>query len=207
MGKKWTKEVCAKEALKYITITELRKYNYLAYDAIIRNRWKYDLCSHMPISNKWNKENCAQTALKYDDRSDFRKYDRSAYNNTIKRGWLDEISSHMPKVGDLRKRCVYVYEFSDNHAYIGLTYNINKRSENRLRNDKDSVTKHIKESELTPIIKQLTDYLDCETAKKTETDNILIYKNRGWNILNKTDRKSTRLNSSHSGESRMPSSA
>ena len=48
------------------------------------------------------------------------------------------------------------------------------------------MTKHIKESELTPIIKQLTDYLDCETAKKTETDNILIYKNRGWNILNKT---------------------
>ena len=43
--------------------------------------------------------------------------------------------------------------------------------------------------------------LDNKTSTTTENYNINAY--RDW----ETDRKSTRLNSSHSGESRMPSSA
>ena len=48
--------------------------------------------------------------------------------------------------------------------------------------------------------------IDCRTGEKTAMElsgsNVLRYE-----LADGTDRKSTRLNSSHSGESRMPSSA
>lgn len=188
---KWSKDVCTKEALKYTTIGEFIRNNKKIYRFAYKHGWRDEICSHMIINkwnkkHKWNKEKCAQIALKYDDRSDFRKYSFDAYGKSSKYGWFDEICLHMTKSGNLTQRCVYVYEFSDNYAYIGLTCNIKERKRNRINNEKDSVTEHINKTGLTPIVKQLTDYLDCDIAKKIEINNILLYKNIGWNILNKT---------------------
>lgn len=181
----WNKERCVEEALKYTTMKELEKNNPKMLNSIYKKGWKDEICSHM-INNKWSKEKLIEIALKYNDRSDFRKYEKAAYTKSVSHGCLDEVCSHMPKIGNLRKRCIYVYEFPDNHAYLGLTCNFKKRCKNRLYNKKDSPTKHITETGLIPIIKQLTDYLDCEIAIKTEIENIIIYKNLGWIVLNKT---------------------
>ena len=41
--------------------------------------------------------------------------------------WQAKILEKLKKTGSKYKRCIYVCEFSDNHAYVGLTYNFEKR--------------------------------------------------------------------------------
>jgi predicted GIY-YIG superfamily endonuclease len=83
-------------------------------------------------------------------------------------------------------RCVYVYEFSDNSAYIGLTYNLEKRNISRKTQIYDGVTKHISETDLIPELKQLSDYIPTNEASLLENKYIKIYRDNGWKILNKT---------------------
>ena len=59
-------------------------------------------------------------------------------------------------------------------------------------------------AEITPLINACLIDLELAGIKKLDlTDDAIKRAYRDW----ETDRKSTRLNSSHSGESRMPSSA
>ena len=81
---------------------------------------------------RWTKEKCLEEALKYNSRTDFFNSNGSAYNRSIRNGWLDEICSHMMVIGNLKKRAIYCFEFEDNHVYVGLTYNINKRRNEHL---------------------------------------------------------------------------
>ena len=92
----------------------------------------------------------------------------------------------MVRVGNRMFRCIYVYKFPDNFAYIGLTYNLEKRNINRKTQLNDAVTKHINETNLKPKIKQLTGYISTKEASLLKDKYIEIYRNKGWNILNKT---------------------
>ena len=85
---------------------------------------------------------------------------------------------------DINKRCIYVYIFSDNHVYIGLTYNLKIRKLTH-KNEKSQVCKYIKISGLIPEIKQLTDYIDYRDAKKLEEEYINYYKSKKYEVLNK----------------------
>lgn len=82
-------------------------------------------------------------------------------------------------------RCIYVYEFPDNYAYIGLTYNLNNRDKSRKLQNDDAVTKHIRKTNLTPILKKLSEYVYVDVAINLEIDCIEMYKTLGWNVLNK----------------------
>jgi len=73
--------------------------------------------------NYWNKERCNEVALKCKTKTEFRINYGGAYKKARKNGWLDEICSHIIPQGNLFKRLVYVYEFSDNYTYIGITCN------------------------------------------------------------------------------------
>ena len=137
----------------------------------------------------WNKEKCAEEALKYKIRSEFFKNSNSAYTSASKNGFLDEICSHMMVIGNNRKRCIYAIEFPDNHVYIGLTYYIEKRFKDHINNveyNESSVLEYINQTDLVPIIKQLTEYIDVKDASKLEGIKKNEYKNNGWIILNKT---------------------
>ena len=136
-------------------------------------------------SGYWTKEMCHKEALRFKSKSEFQFNSKSAYNKSLDKGWLDEICLHMEILGNKFKRCIYVYEFSDNYAYIGLTYNIKERHKDRLKDKNDSVTKYINKTGLKPIRKQLTDYIDVEEAIKMEEYYVNFYKENGWNILNK----------------------
>ena len=133
----------------------------------------------------WTKERCKEESLKYDNKKDFRNKSYSAYKSSYYNNWLDEFCSHMKQLGNTYKRCIYVYEFNDNHAYIGLTYNINDRNFEHLNREKSAVNKHIKIcNDYT--FKQLTEYIDVDNASKLEGDYVEQYKNNGWIILNKS---------------------
>ena len=71
-----------------------------------------------------------------------------------------------------------------------------------IRNDKEEIKKLSKEFDKAKMIDFLFK-MDMVTLHIVTGPLHIIYAYRDW----ETDRKSTRLNSSHSGESRMPSSA
>jgi len=128
----------------------------------------------------WNYENCKNEALKYNMRSHFMKNEAGSYNSARKNGWLDEICSHMIVVGDLYKRCIYVYEFDDNSVYVGLTYDIKERD--RTHHIRGTINEKIKTNKYK--LKQLTEYINIEESKKLEGIYIEMYKNKGYKILN-----------------------
>ena len=103
-------------------------------------------------------------------------------------GWKDEICSHMTIIGNRHIRCIYAIEFSDNSAYIGLTYNISKRFNDHINNvtyNTSSVLEHINKTGIIPVIKQLTDFVGLNEASILETTKKEEYEKNGWIILNK----------------------
>lgn len=134
---------------------------------------------------KWTKDKSHHEALKFSTRKEFEVLSKKAYRAAYRNGWLDEVCSHMMRYGNRMFRCVYVYEFSDNCAYIGLTYNLKKRNSDRKLQKDDAVTKHIEKTNLLPVLKQLSEYIHLNVAAVMENDTIEFYKGIGWNVLNR----------------------
>lgn len=187
----WVKEKCHEEALKYETKSDFKKYSAGAADSAFVNGWFNDICLHMNEFKKPNdfwddKEKCQKEALKYTNKTDFKKYSCMPYDYSRRNGWLDEICSHMKIKGNLKKRFIYVYEFPDNSAYIGLTYNIEKRNNEHLTENNSTVNKHINKTSLQPILKIITEKpIEVNEASLMEGKILNEYKEKGWNILNK----------------------
>ena len=131
----WTKERCKNEALKYKYRSEFYKNQSAAYLKSLHNGWLDEICLHMieirKPHNYWTKERCKEEALKYKYKSEFQKKSATAYILCRRNNWLDEFCSHMELLGDLYNRCIYAYEFSDKCVYIGLTFNLKKRDDDR----------------------------------------------------------------------------
>jgi predicted GIY-YIG superfamily endonuclease len=183
----WTEQRCKEEVAKYETITEFIKKSTSVYRKIKSNKWEYlldNLIQRKP-SNFWNFDNCKQEALKYSSRKDFGEKSISAYTTSLKNGWIDDICQHMSKIGNKYLRCIYVFEFPDNYCYVGLTYNIDKRKHQHFNDTKSCVYKHMSETDITPLLKQITDYIDVEEASKLESIKVKEYEKLGWKLLNK----------------------
>lgn len=136
----------------------------------------------------WTKETCQVEAMKYNTRFEFQKWSNGAYVKARKNGWLDDICSHMTTVGNLFNRCVYSIEFDDNHVYIGLTYNLEKRFNDHISDvhyNSSSVLKHIKLTNSIPRLKQLSNYIGVKDAAKLEDDIRMEYFKNKWIILNR----------------------
>ncbi len=136
----------------------------------------------------WTKEKCAEEALKYNQRRQFAINNKSAYSICVKNKWIDDVCKHMIKIGNKLKRCIYAIEFSDNSAYIGLTFNIDLRFREHLSLGKKitSVGKYIIKTGLNPIIKQLTEYLHIDESSNLEKIYLNVYNNNGWVLLNRS---------------------
>lgn len=183
----WTKDECIKEALKYNTKSDFRKFSQSAYSSSIRNKWIDDVCSHMPIVKRengyWTKERCALETLKYKTKKEFKSNSNKCYQTVKKNKWYD-LFSHMEITGDMYSRVIYVYEFSDNCVYVGLTYDVNFRNKEHMRKKNSQVNKHIKVSGLIPNLKIITDYLYVTEAQIMENKILEEYKDNNWYILN-----------------------
>jgi hypothetical protein len=186
----WTKENCHKESLKFNSKNEFSKKCSSAFIASKRHNWLDDVCSHMSgrtykPDGYWTKEKCQEEALKYSSRKEFGDKRSWIYHISLDNNWIDDICSHMKIIGNLYKRCIYVYEFSDNHAYIGLTYNFDVRHQGHLDTEKGVVNQHLSKTHSTYKLRQLTKYVDVEKAKILEGKYVEKYKKLGWVILNK----------------------
>lgn len=192
MNKKgfWTKEKCKEVALKYNS----RKYFKLgaqgAYLFCKRNNYLDELTPHMSRLVKpkgyWTKEKCKEVAKLCNSRSEFSKKFSTAYKISTNNNWLDEICSHMIIFGNLKKRLIYLFEFSDKSIYIGLTCDINRRQKEHLYDKKlnSIVYRYKEETGFDLELKLLTDYLELDKAVELEKYYIDFYKKSGYKLLN-----------------------
>ena len=187
--KKWaSKEICHKEALKYETRTEFQRECDGAYTYALRHGFLDEICGHMRLVHviKWNsKEACHKEALKYNTRTEFQNGCDGAYTYALKHGFLDEICNHMEVYGNYFKRCIYAFEFPDNHVYVGLTCNLRRRERSHLSSKRSPVNRHIEEFGLSPHLIVVHDYVEKERAKELEAETLWIYKEKGWSVLNR----------------------
>ena len=184
----WTYEKCKEVALDCKTKCEFKKRYVSAYTKVNRNKW-YELFSHMEEILKpngyWSYEKCKELAMSCNSKLEFINHKGDAYGTSLRNGWLDDICSHFKPIGNLKKRCIYLYEFKNNIIYIGLTYDFEKRWINRLKNDKDIVKKYIDETGELPKRTILTEYLDANEASIKEGIFIKEYLDKGFILLNK----------------------
>lgn len=187
---KWTYDACKIEALKYTARNKFMKHSGSAYNACIKNGWLEEVCKHMIIyskpNNYWTYDACKIEALKYESKNEFRKHSSSAYQTARRKKFLNEICSHMQPMGNQCRKIIYSYEFSNNYAYVGMTYNIIKRNWEHLTDIKSPIYKHMLKYKLIPIKKILTkESVDIFEAKRLEEFWFLFYKDSGWVLLNK----------------------
>lgn len=180
----WTKEKCSEEAKKYETRDVFKVECGSAYSSACKNFWLDDICNHMTLLlHTWTKEECNEEAKKCSTRTEFCNKNEKAYRASLSNEWIDEVCSHMKYIGNLMIRLVYVYEFSDNHVYVGLTHDISERDTDHKKDKRSGVYKHIKETGITPKL-TYSEYMDVEKAKILEGETLEKYKKNGWEILN-----------------------
>lgn len=134
------------------------------------------------------KEECHKEALKYKTKKEFNEKNSTVYKYSYDYGWLDEICTHMMSLGSLTKRANYVYEFSDNSFYAGLTDNLDYRHVQHMdltdKHRDTSVTKHMRKTGLYPVYKIINSYIDVEESQKVEDKLIKEALLKNKNVLN-----------------------
>lgn len=142
-----------------------------------------------PVEEKWTYEVCMDLAKKYAFEEDFRRENNYAWNKAKKRGWIKEYTWLKKDLIDRKDRLIYVYEFSDGHAYVGLTQNLEKRDlQHRMPREgqRDSVIEHSVNSNVeVPQPKIIANNLSIDDAKNGERKWIKEYAANGWKMLNK----------------------
>ena len=183
----WTYDEVIDDAKKYKDFNEFTKKSPTFFQAKSHG-WLDDVKKFLPLRIIfWTKEMCQKEADKYTTKRDFKKNSPKAYSSAFTHGWLPDITKHMTVLGDKFKRMVYVFEFPDNHAYVGLTQDKQRRNYSHFDTVKitSPIAKHIVETGLQPEYKELSVYIDAKQAQELEDCTIQKYRQDGWIMLNK----------------------
>lgn len=134
----------------------------------------------------WNLDTIYLHAKECKTRTEFKLKYYGGYELAIKLNIIDKLG--FERNGDREHRCIYVCEFEDKSAYIGLTFNYKSRVNEHLnKSHKSSIKDYIiKNPDVRYTFKQITEYIDKESASIKEGEFVEIYKNNGWNILNRS---------------------
>lgn len=178
----WTEERCKEESLKYNNRKDFGEKSSRAYQLSLVNGW-LDSYVHLKVKS-YTKKYCEEESKKYKTLKELIKNNFYLYNKILNNCWCDEMFLHMIPTGNLYKRCIYSYEFSDNHVYVGLTFNLNERNNNHMK--KGPVKKYMDETQNIPQLIKLTEYINVEDAKNKEKEYLEKYIGNGWKVLNKS---------------------
>jgi len=185
----WTIEKISEEIEKYKTLNNFIKSSPSAYKALMKfgrevfEEKTKNLSRHLTF---YSKEELADIAKRFRTRIDFARGDRKAYNQALRKGreFFDQITAHMERIGNLYKRYVYTFEFSDNTAYAGLAKDPKERYVEHMF--KGPVRDYMIKTGLVPKFEIKTStMIDAEDAALLEKKIWNEYLQRGWNVLNK----------------------
>jgi hypothetical protein len=185
-GRELDPNVVVKRFLNNESINEIKKdYKVARYrirNILINSGIKLKVGT---IPHKWTDEEIFNEAKKYMHRSHFMHGNFNAYSTARRRKMLDDVCKHMEPLGHVKSRLVYAYEFPDNHVYVGLTANKNKRHGEHMRDGRGPVNKHMNKMGVAPRYRMVSDwYIDHTDAQKLEKDTVDEYKQNGWIIMN-----------------------
>ena len=179
----WTKERLLEMAHYNSSIADFRKHNPTAYKIACAHGWKDDVRQHIETQHQqYTKEECRIEAMKYNNKEDFKNNSPLHYMWAKNHRYLTEICSHMNNRGN--RRHVYVFEFEDRHAYIGLSLYPYKRERQHLNEERSVVSKYIRETGAKYAFKVLTESPSDDPIQQ-EIHWIKKYKDEGWILLNK----------------------
>lgn len=179
----WTKERLLEMAHYNSSIADFRKHNPTAYKIACAHGWKDDVRQHIETQHQqYTKEECRIEAMKYNNKEDFKNNSPLHYMWAKNHRYLTEICSHMNNRGN--RRHVYVFEFEDRHAYIGLSLYPYKRERQHLNEERSVVSKYIRETGAKYAFKVLTESPSDDPIQQ-EIHWIKKYKSDGWILLNK----------------------
>ena len=141
----------------------------------------------LPHKTYWNREMCEQEIKNkgYKNKKEFRDGSPGAYSHAAKRGFLDEICKDMEIIGNYNLRQIYVYEFEDDCAYVGLTGNMKTRNQWHTTHNDSPVFHHIQATGEKPKPKIISDWMSKEEAQIYEDEMIKVYSACGWHMLNR----------------------
>ncbi len=194
---KRTNEDLMIDAKKYNSRYEWFQKSPDFYSAAQRRKLLDICCAHMKLKYKskgfWTNKKLKEDALKYTTKTNWSKNSSTAYNCARFKGekFFNDCCKHMLLKGNFFKKIVYVYEFADNHVYVGLTCQEDVRKNCHLGKYKakslqSPVYRHIKLTNLFPVYKNITGkYIDAKQAQQLEKNEIKRYKNENWILLNK----------------------
>ena len=163
-----TKKECHEIALRYLTPKEWERNDARTYGYAKNHGWIPDITTHMKRIVDYTPESCHEIALNYETRTEFARNDSGAWNYARTHGILDEVCSHMVIRGSKRKRIIYVFEFDDHHAYVGLTFNIKDRLSCHLANTKSAVYRYIHKTGCNYLFKTISEWLLEKDAQNEE---------------------------------------
>lgn len=179
-----TKEECHEIALKYNTPKEWEQGDPRSYSYAKGHKWIPDITKHMSRIVDYTDDSAAEIAQNFETRTEFARKAGGAWNYARTHGILDKICAHMVIRGSKRERIIYVFEFDDHHAYVGLTYNIKDRLNCHLTNTKSAVYRYIHETGCNYLFKTISDWLSEKEAQDEEQRMIEKYEADGWTMIN-----------------------
>ena len=165
---------------------DFRNNHGSAREAAQANGWIDDVKAVLPHKTYWNRELVEQEIKDkgYKNKKEFREGSPGAYSHAAKHGILDEVCKGMEVLGHLGKRKIYVYEFEDGYAYVGLTDNLDRRNYEHFH-EKSPVGRHFRKTGVDYKWKIISDWLTKEEAQIREDEMINVYANNGWKMLNR----------------------
>jgi len=179
-----TKEECHEIALRYHTPKEWERGDARSYSYAKRLGWIPEITTHMKRIVDYTPESCHEIALNYETRTEFARGTPGAWNYSREHGILDEVCSHMIIRGSKRKRIIYVFEFDDHHAYVGLTYNLKERLSCHLTNTKSAIYRYLQKTGCNYLFKTISGWLSEKEAQDEEQRMIEKYEADGWTMIN-----------------------
>ena len=186
--KKYTDEYIIEQGSKCDTPMDFkRKFPRLYERATTRKLSNRITYKEGYVYDTYTEDSILKEASEYDSPSSLIKNNLKLYSAAQGRGLLPKIKYKIGYLGSMYSRLVYVYEFSDNHFYCGLTYNEGERHYQHFFSDvKSPVREHMKKTGLTPVKKIISDgYIHSDDARVLEEDTRISYIENGWVSLNK----------------------
>ena len=179
-------EHCRTELKKYTYKREAKDNSPSAYNSAYQHGWLEAIAPHLISKTYWNKDKCFKEVRDkgYKNKKEFREGSSGCYSHAAKHGFLDELCEGMEILGNYDLRKVYVFEFEDGYAYVGLTYNPNRRQWQHLNEKESPVFKHFHNKGKGYIFKILSDWLKQKDAQAFEDQMINDYARNGWIMLN-----------------------
>lgn len=197
----WNKERVIEKANASESLKDFKKHFNAAYQAAQANGWLKDVINvlgyaqratpnkHKKSSSnlkRWTVEKAKAVIATCTDYHDFRVRYKGCWNFLCNRNLLEELTSHLERKGNLYHRRIYVFEFTDGHAYVGLSKDPEDRYKKHTQKDeKSAVYQYLQKTNCEFEFKLLTEWLDKDEASHEEEHWRQKYLKEGWHMLNR----------------------